>query len=169
MMVSIIAAISDDGFIGQDGGIPWRLPRDVAHFRSYCAGKWLLLGRRTYGEMTGWFTNHHPLVLSRQANFVPTVGARVTSVAAAMALAQAQGAEEVVVLGGGEIFSLALPYVSRLILTRVHTRLSHGVRFPDWSGPDWRCLQQEEFPADPQHSFPHSITTYQRITFPRQP
>lgn len=162
MLVSLIAAVSDDGFIGQDGRIPWRLPRDVAHFRSYCAGKWLLLGRRTYEEMTGWFSDHHPLILTRQQNFEPTVGRCVSSVAEAMSEAFAHGARELVVLGGGEVFALALPHAQQLILTRVHTRLGHGVRFPNWSLADWKLTREESFPADAAHSFPHTISFYQR-------
>jgi dihydrofolate reductase len=163
MMLSLIAAVSEDGIIGQDGRIPWRLPRDIAHFRNYCAGKYLLLGRRTYEEMSGWFQDHHPLIMSRDAAFEPTVGTAVRSVDEALALARMQQALELVVLGGGEIFALALPFVERLILTTVHTRVEQGTRFPDWAAQDWRCLQQETFPADHQHAFRHTIATYQRI------
>jgi dihydrofolate reductase len=171
MLVTLIAAVSDDGIIAQAGRIPWALPRDVAHFRRYCAGKWLLLGRRTYQEMTGWFTDHHPLVLSRREDFVPAVGQRVASVAAALEVAQKQGAEELVVVGGGEIFTLALPCAQQLILTHVHTKVGYGTRFPRWSEQDWRCVQRTSFPADPQHAFAITIAIYQRIIIqaPDQP
>lgn len=162
-MLSLIAAVSEDGFIGQDGKIPWSLPRDVAHFRQYCAGKWLLLGRRTYEEMSGWFRDHHPLILTRNKSFQPSVGTRVASVGEALELARKQSVPELVVLGGGEIFALAMPLAQRLILTTVHTKVGRGTRFPDWVAPDWRCLQQETFLPDDQHAFRHTIATYQRI------
>jgi dihydrofolate reductase len=163
MMLSLIAAVSEDGYIGQDGKIPWSLPRDVAHFRQYCAGKWLLLGRRTYDEMSGWFRDHHPLILTRNKSFQPTVGAPVASVTEALELARRGSVPELVVLGGGEVFALAMPLAERLILTTVYTKVGSGTRFPDWAAQDWRCLQQETFPPDDQHAFRHTIATYQRI------
>jgi dihydrofolate reductase len=166
MLITLIAAMSDDGIMGQRGKIPWRLPRDVAHFRAYCAGKWLLLGRRTFEEMEGWFRGHHPLVMTRQAEYTPVVGQRVASVQAASMAAESHGAAELVVLGGGEIFALALPLAQQLILTQVHTKMQEGTRFPDWNPADWLCAQQETFPADSQHAFAHTISFYHRKTNP---
>ncbi len=162
MRLTLIAAVSEDGIIAQGGRIPWDLPRDVAHFRAYAAGKWVLLGRKTYAEMVGWFTDQHPLVLSRNEAFHPTVGERVCSVEAAWEQAQRAGVAELLVLGGGEIFALTLPLAQQLILTVVQTTLHHGTRFPDWHSPDWRCVETQSFPADAQHRFAHTIAIYQR-------
>ena len=82
--VIIIAAVSADGFISRGTGVPWDLPEDRAHFRRLTAGRWLLLGRRTFEEMTGWFREHRPLVMTRRALPSPWEAAGVAGVEEAM-------------------------------------------------------------------------------------
>jgi dihydrofolate reductase len=164
MQITIIAAVSDDGIIGQAGGIPWHLPREVAHFRAYCAGKWLLVGRGTFDEMKGWFRDHHPVVLSRNEAYTPLGAQRASTIADALHLATEAGAGEIVVIGGGQIYALALPVAHQLILTQVHTTLRHGVPFPAWPLSDWRLMQQQTFPADETHAYAYTISTYHKLT-----
>lgn len=158
-MISLIAAISEDGFISQDGRIPWKLPRDVRHFREYCAGKHVLVGRRTYDEMTGWFTNHRVFILSRNAQTEVREGTVVQSVEEA----KSQTPEELVVLGGGEVFALALPIADRLVLTRVHTKIGHGVAFPEIDFTQWEERDLQEFPADAENPLAMTISTLHRL------
>jgi hypothetical protein len=86
LCITLIAVLSEDGFISSGTGVPWDLPADKAHFRAYTAGKWLLLGRKTYEEMLGWFRDHTPLVLTRQEDYTPPVGRCVGTLAEAAAL-----------------------------------------------------------------------------------
>lgn len=162
-MISLIAAISEDGFISQDGRIPWKLPRDVRHFREYCGGKHVLVGRRTYAEMTGWFTNHRVFILTRNADAPIREGIIVHSVEEA----KLQTPEELVVLGGGEVFALALPIADRLVLTRVHTKIGHGVPFPEIDFTQWEERDLQEFPADAENPLAMTISTFHRLPAPR--
>jgi dihydrofolate reductase len=162
MLVSLIAAVSDDGFISRGGRIPWRLPRDIQHFRSYVAGKWLLLGRTTYQEMTGWFSDHKPIVLTRDRTFRPHLGMAAATVEEALKLARDGGAQELVVCGGGEVFATALPVVHRMILTRVHTAVRDGVRFPDFVREEWIEEDRRDFSADAENALAMSIVTLRR-------
>jgi dihydrofolate reductase len=142
-VVTLIAAVSEDGFISKGTGVPWDLAEDRAHFRRYTAGKWLLLGRRTFEEMQGWFSDHTPLVMTRDAAFKPAKGRRVSSVEEAVALAEQGGQNELVVCGGGQIYAEAMPYAQRLVITRVADRLGVGVAFPKIEPHEWRLVESK--------------------------
>jgi dihydrofolate reductase len=153
-LVTLIAAVSDDGFISRGKGVPWNLPADRAHFRAHTAAKWLLIGRSTYEEMLGWFQPaHHPLVLSRDMGFKPGIGQRVSSANEALDLAAMHGAEELVVCGGAQCYLEAIPLATRLLLTRVHTTLGTGVEFPAIDPTEWKEISRNEHRADSSHAF----------------
>lgn len=153
MLISLIAALDENSVIGsEDGFIPWDLPRDKKHFRSYTAGNWMLLGRKTYEEMDGWFTTQSPVVMTRQKDY----DARrvVHSIPEAISLARANGATELVVGGGGKIFAEALHHANRLVLTRIEKAydVENPVHFPDFeSSGEWRLRFQEQWPADEEN------------------
>lgn len=161
-VLSLIAAVSSDGFVSRGRGVPWDLPADRDHFRACAAGKWLLLGRTTYQEMIGWFRDHHPLVLSRDPTFVPVVGQRVASVAEALALAATAGQEELLVCGGAQVYEAALPVADRLILTRVDQRLGGGLAFPAFEEGDWPVRGRRHHAADALHAQPFEIRIHER-------
>lgn len=159
--LTLIAAVSQDGFISAGTGVPWDLPRDKAHFREVTRGQWLLIGRRTYLEMLGWFGDHHPLVLTRDETFAPPFGHTVRSIAEALLAAQKGGARELFVCGGGAAYAAAMPLATRLILTHVDTRLGAGVPFPVIGG-EWASIARDAHPADPDHPFAMVIAIYER-------
>ncbi|MBX7209570.1 MAG: dihydrofolate reductase [Verrucomicrobiaceae bacterium] len=155
LTVTLIAAVSADGFISRGKGVPWDLPADRAHFRSYTAGKWLLLGRTTYEEMRGWFRDHTPLVLSRDAGFQPPKGRRVSTAREAIDLAVASAQPEIVVCGGAQIYAAALPHATRLILTRVDERLASGLSFPLVNADDWHVVSTDPLEGCPACRIEH--------------
>ncbi len=162
LRITLIAVVSEDGYISAGTGVPWDLPDDRAHFRARTAGHWLLLGHRTYGEMIGWFHNHHPLVLSRDSKFQPDPGERIATMEEAMERTLAAGVDDLLVIGGGHAYEVAMPWATNLDLTRVHTRLQQGVRFPDFDPSQWRLVQQMEHPADDRHAFAFTFTEWER-------
>ncbi len=159
-LLTLVAAVSADGFISTGTGVPWDLPRDRAHFRQVTRGQWLLLGRRTYEEMLGWFHDHHPLVLSRDAGFTPPVGRAVSSVGEALEIAAQAGVREIFVCGGGGAYAAAMPQADRLIVTRVDRILGGGVPFPTIAPEHWRITSTTSHPADADHAFAFVITAY---------
>ncbi len=150
----MISAMTSERVIGTGNGIPWRLPRDSRHFRSYTTGKPMLLGRRTYEEMLGWFTTQTPIILTRQEGYRAPAGAHVVhEVAGAVALAEALGAAELVVSGGAQIYAAALPLAEELILTLVDARVEGSARFPDFRADDsWICQRRERHEADRENA-----------------
>jgi dihydrofolate reductase len=160
--LTLIAAVSEDGYISRGRGVPWDLPTDRVHFRAATAGRWLLLGRRTYEEMLGWFRDQTPLVLTRDAGFVPPVGKAVREVAQALELAAEAGVEEIFVCGGSAAYELALPLAGRLLITQVATRLGAGVAFPKIERPSWQLISSREHPADAENAFAMRFEEYRR-------
>ena len=155
MKLSMISAMAHGRVIGTGhGGIPWHLPRDVKHFREYTQGKHLLLGRRTFEEMLGWFTDHHPIVLTHDTNYDPDVGAVAQTMESALDLALSTGAQELVVCGGSELYHTALPYADELILTLVEASVEGTVLFPDFEKDiTWEAVSEKTFPADEANSY----------------
>jgi dihydrofolate reductase len=165
-LLSCIAAVDENRLLADEHRLPWRLPRDVAHFRGYTRGKWLLLGRKTYDEMHGWFTEGRvPLVLTSRCGWDPEVGRVVFSVPHALALADSAGQAELVCIGGGQTFAAALPYAGRMLITTVHHRFApspSAVYFPAWHSADWREVQAEHFPKDHEHEWDFTIRVWER-------
>ena len=160
--LTLIAAVSEDGYISRGQGVPWDLPRDRVHFRAATAGKWLLLGRRTYQEMLGWFRDHTPLVLTRDPTFVPPIGQAVRDVPQALELAAAAGVDEIYVCGGSAAYALAMPHADRLLVTHVSTRLGSGVPFPTIETPPWKLVSSTRHPADAENIHAMRIADYRR-------
>ena len=161
-LLTLIAVVSADGFISTGTGVPWRLPRDQEHFRAATRGQWLLLGRRTYEEMLGWFKDHHPLVLTQNSDYTPTCGQVVSTVEEALQIAGAGGARELFVCGGGGAYAAAMPQADRLLLTHVDAMLGGGIPFPSVEPGLWQMTQHDDFPADALHAHSMRFATYER-------
>ncbi|CAN5903246.1 dihydrofolate reductase [soil metagenome] len=157
--------MDEANLLADERGIPWRLPKDTAHFRRYTQGKWLLLGRHTFVEMRGWFTDHTPLVLSSACGYDPEIGRVVASVPQALAQAEAAEQEELVCCGGAQTYAAALPYADQLVLTQIHHHfepLSHAVYFPKWNPDEWQLLDRTELSQDAENAWNMSVFTLMR-------
>jgi dihydrofolate reductase len=167
-LLTLIAAVSADGFISRGRGVPWHLPEDKRHFRAYTAGKWLLLGRQTYEEMLGWFQpGHVPLVLTRQPQLRVLQGRVVAGVPDA--LKKACLAPELVCCGGAAAYAGALPYADQLVLTHVADELKAGLPFPAVDPLDWQPVRRVAHGADAHHAHDFEIVFYQRIRWDEEP
>lgn len=158
--VAAIVAAADNDVIGRDNALPWDLPGDLAYFRRRTLGKPVLMGRRTFESIGRPLPGRSNIVISRSGLFAPQGVHVVGSVNAALDLAQdialIDGSEELVVIGGAQIYGLTLPLASRLYLTRVHARPAGDAHLPpiDWS--EWREEERDEIAAEagrPAHTF----------------
>lgn len=162
--LTLIAAVSADGFISRGRGVPWDLPADRAQFRERTMNRWLLLGRRTYEEMTGWFRpGHVPLVLSREAALKLPAGRVVASVAEALRLATDAGAAELVCCGGAEVYAAAMPHARALVITHVQQALGGGLPFPVISPREWEPVMHQNHARDDEHACAFEVVAYQRV------
>ncbi|MEL0013323.1 MAG: dihydrofolate reductase, partial [Alphaproteobacteria bacterium] len=118
MILSLIVAVANNGVIGHNGDLPWRIPGDMKFFKATTMGKPIVMGRKTWESLGRALPGRENIVVTRRAGFDAPGASVVESLDAA--LAQVPDADEVMVIGGAEIYALALPHVARVYLTQVH-------------------------------------------------
>ena len=161
MKVSLIAAVAANGIIGRDGGLPWRLPADLRHFKKTTMGRHLVMGRRTFAS-TGALPGRTTIVVSRGRPELPAGVLITDSPGAALELARERGEREVFVAGGGDIYAAVLDQADRLYLTRVHSDVEGDTSFPPFDEAQWRLTERRERPADDDHPFDLTFLVYER-------
>ncbi|MDN5938248.1 MAG: dihydrofolate reductase [Salinisphaera sp.] len=152
--------MDENGLIGAGGVMPWHLPSELRHFRRKTLHKPVLMGRRTFAAIGGPLKQRDNLVLSRDPQFTAAGVQRVASVEEACA--QADSAAELVVIGGAQVYALALPAVSTMYLTRVHAGFAGDTWFPDIEWRQWEESSCEHHPADADNRWAYSCMEYQR-------
>jgi dihydrofolate reductase len=159
--MALIVAMDESGVIGREGRLPWRQPADLMHFKVLTMGKPILMGRKTFDSIGKPLPGRMNLVLTRKSDWAHEGAITVHSVEEA--LRRAAPAPELMVIGGADIFRLALPSTQRIYLTRMHANVEGDVRFPaiDWSM--WRELERQEFAADEKHAYSMSFVTLERM------
>ncbi len=162
MIVSLIAAVARNNVIGVGGDLPWRLPGDLAFFKRTTLGHPVIMGRRTWNEVGRPLPGRTNVVLTRDSTF-EAPGARVVSSLDEALAPWRDSEEEVFVIGGGEVYRLALPVAGRLWLTRIHAEVPGDTTFPEWSESDWRRVWSEEHSADADHPWPFTFEKWERV------
>lgn len=160
----LLAAIDRDYAIGKDNALPWRLPDDLKRFKALTLGKPVLMGRRTAESLGRALPRRRNLVLTRSGG-VPFAGMQpVDSLQAAVEAAEADGAGTLCVIGGGNVFALALPLAARMRLTHVDTVVEGAdAFFPHFDAEDWAVESRDPHPADAAHAFAFEFVDYRRI------
>ena len=159
-VIALVVAMGDNGAIGKDGDLPWRsLSSDLRHFRRTTLGKPVIMGRRTFASLGRVLDQRVNIILSRDPDLaVP--GAIVANslgggLKAARAAADEAGVDEIMVIGGEDVFRETLPLAGRIYLTEVHAAPDADVWFPDWDKSAWREISREKHGAGPgdEHLF----------------
>jgi dihydrofolate reductase len=165
--VALIVAAAENGVIGRDNALPWHLPRDLQYFKRMTLGKPVIMGRRTYDEIGRPLPGRRNFVVSRQREYSPQGVTVNESLDAALESAAAQafidGVEEVMVIGGAQLYELALPVADRLYLTRVHAEIRGDTVFPEVDWDNWVTRSAERVNADEQNAFDLSFLCYERV------
>ncbi|MYE23257.1 MAG: dihydrofolate reductase [Gammaproteobacteria bacterium] len=162
MIVSAIWAMTRNRVIGKDGDLPWRLPDDQRFFRRTTLGKPVIMGRKTFDEIGRPLPKRRNIVLSRRG--VRCEGVEVVrDLDSALALAASDAPEEAFIIGGAEIYALALPRTDRLYMTLIDAELEGDTWFPDFELAQWREVKRTEHPADERHAWPFSIHVMERV------
>lgn len=160
MCVSLIAALDRAFAIGRGNALPWHLPDDLKRFKALTLGKPVLMGRKTAQSLGRALPKRTNLVLTR-AGEAPFAGMQaVASLEAALALAEGN---ELCVIGGGEVYALALPLATHLHLTHVDTAVAGAdALFPRFDAQRWRETARTHHPADASHPFAFDFVDYER-------
>jgi dihydrofolate reductase len=157
MRLSLIAAVAENGVIGRGNDLPWHLPLDLKRFRNLTMGHHLLMGRKTFESIGRALPGRTTVVLTRSAFQSPPGVLTASSLEKAVDMAQATGEEEAFVVGGGEIYHLALPLADRLYLTRIHAVVAGDTFFPPLDLDLWRLLSSERHEPGEENSHPLSF------------
>ena len=162
MKLSMIAALDRNRGIGHDNAMPWHLPDDFKHFKALTLGKPILMGRKTAESLGRALPGRTNLVLTRSGQ-VPFVGMRgVASLDEARAIAVGEGADELCVIGGGEIYRLLLDQATDLHLTLVDAEVNADTHFPEVDPALWREVDSQTHAADERHAFAFRFVHYVR-------
>lgn len=163
MRLSLIAALDRQHAIGRGNALPWHLPGDLQHFKALTLGKPVLMGRRTAESLGRALPRRRNLVLTR-SGAVPFAGMQaVASLEEAIALVAAEGGEELCVIGGGQVYALALPRATHLHLSHVDTVVDGAdAFFPRFDPAEWRETARTVHPADAAHAFAFTCVDYER-------
>jgi dihydrofolate reductase len=162
----LVAAIADNGVIGDDNRLIWRLKTDMKRFRRMTTGCPILMGRKTWLSIGKPLPGRETLVLTRDPDFAAEGVHVAHSLDAAIALARrlgsAMGAHSIIIGGGTEIYAQALPLADRLELTFVHAAPDGDASFPPWPKADFVETAREEHPRGPDDEHPFSFATFRR-------
>lgn len=161
-LVAVVAA-SDNNVIGRGNGLPWHLPADLAHFKRLTMGRPMLMGRRTWEAIGRPLPGRRSLVLSRRA-FCAAGAETVHSLEEARRLVA--GEPELMIVGGAELYRLALPETDRIHLTRVHCVIEGDAFLPELPQHEWREVAREARAADERNGHAMTFITLERVRRP---
>ncbi len=158
--ITLVAAIGKNRGIGFDGRMPWHLPAELQHFKRVTMGHAILMGRKTWQAVGRPLPGRQNIVATRNPDFV-AVGADVcTSLDEAMEISRHQ---EIMVIGGGQLYELTMPLAQRMVLSLVDTEASADTWFPCWSDSEWRQVSEQCFKADDNNPHAYQVVELLRI------
>ncbi|WOF74633.1 dihydrofolate reductase [Parvibaculaceae bacterium PLY_AMNH_Bact1] len=166
--VCLFVAIAENGVIGKDGAMPWRLSGDLQYLKRMTMGKPIIMGRKTWESFPRRPLPGRPnLVVTRDPDYDAPGGEVFTSVDAALARAEALcgelDVEEIMILGGAEIYAATLPKATRIYLTEVHASPEGDTRFPEFDRSGWREVRNVRQPRDERDSDEYSLLVLERV------
>jgi dihydrofolate reductase len=165
--IILVAAVADNGVIGRQGGLPWRLKSDMAHFRAITMGKPLVMGRKTYTSIGGPLKGRTTIMVSRDRSLAVPGVLVAASLAAALDVARGdalrRGADAIAVIGGADLYAQCMGLADRLLITHVHLCPTGETRFPTIDAATWRAAVQTEHAAGPGDEAGFTLVEYVRI------
>lgn len=180
MRLSLIVAMACNRVIGRDDKLPWRLSSDLKRFKTLTMGHHLIMGRKTFESLPRLLPGRTSLVISRsqepgvrghdtpaqrsgEGDLPLNYGRLIFTQSLDDAMKLAANDPETFVIGGAQIYELALPRADRLYVTHVEAEVAGDTFFPDYDPAEWRCLEETEYAADTKNEFPHRFCIYDRI------
>lgn len=141
MKIAMIAAMANNRVIGKDNQMPWHLPEDLRHFKAMTLGKPVVMGRKTYESIGRPLPGRHNIVISRQADLMIDGVTTVTSFDDAKLAAG--DCEELVIMGGGQLYEMLLSQADILYLTEIALDVEGDTYFPDWNDGSWKEVSRD--------------------------
>ena len=165
-IIALVVARAENGAIGIGGELPWRLSTDLKQFRKVTLGKPIIMGRRTFQSLPRVLDRRLNIVLSREPGFIApgaiVAGSLEEGLAHARRAAQEAGVEEIMVIGGDDVFRAVMPLAKRIYLTEVHATPDADTWLKDFNLKDWRELSRERHEPGPKDEYPFSFVLLDR-------
>ena len=160
MLITLIVAASANDVIGADGQLPWRLSGDLRHFKRLTLGKPIIMGRLTWESIGRPLPGRQNIVITRNPDYVAEGCDVVTSPAAA--LNAAANVDEVMIIGGSQVYELFRPIAGRLHLTRVDVSIDGDAFFAPPEEDTWQLIDRDAHAADDANEYDYEFRTYER-------
>ena len=158
-MISIIAAVAQNGVIGDKNALLWHISEDLRFFKRTTSGHPVIMGRKTYESLGRPLPNRTNVVISRTPREIEGCTV-VSSLEEAIALFPKE--EEIFIIGGAQIYALALGIADKMYLTKVYHDYQGDTSFPEWNANEWQLTQKESFECGEKYPHPFSFETYER-------
>jgi dihydrofolate reductase len=163
MIVSLVAAVDRHGLIGAGGQLPWHLPADLRHFKATTMGHHIIMGRKTWVSIGRPLPGRVNVVVTREPlRLAEAACTAVDSLEAALEVAFDAGDDEVFVIGGAQLYALALPHAQRIHLTRIDAAFEGDVYFPELDSTAWTEVSRIECEPDPRNQFRYAFCVLER-------
>jgi dihydrofolate reductase len=163
----LVAAVAENGVIGRDGGLPWRLPSDLRRFRAITLGHPVVMGRKTYDAIGRPLPGRTNIVVTRDAAFAARGVISAPNLEAALMVARGDASRrevrDIMIIGGGELYGQTIARACRLEITRVHASSAGDSTFPVIDPAQWRETERHIHPAGPDDEAPFTTLAYERI------
>ena len=161
MKISIIVAMATNGVIGRNNQLPWHLPADLKHFKQTTMGKPILMGRKTWESIGRPLPGRTNIVITRDSSYSAAGCVVVNSIDAAIAAAGEQ--DEVMVIGGAELYRQVLSDTDTIYLTRIHAVVEGDTCFPEIRNTEWHQVERVDYEADEKNSHGYSFIRLDRV------
>lgn len=159
-MIILIAAVALNNGLGKDNRMIWHLPDDFKRFKQLTTGHHIIMGRKTFESLPGMLPNRTHIIVTRQGDYHPENAIAVHSIEEAINLVPDD--EDGFVIGGGEIYNLAMPHADKLEITRVYASFEADAFFPEINPNDWKLVSEDARPIDDKHAWAFTFETYLR-------
>lgn len=164
--LALVVAVAENGVIGENGQLPWKIPGDLKRFQQLTMGKPVVMGRLTYESMGGPLKGRLNIVITSNPNYKAEGAVVVTSLKDALALAEKEAVKEntgeIAIIGGSVVFKETLPIASKLEITEVHGSPEGDAFFPPFDKNEWKETLRDGPHQNANDSLPYTFVTYER-------
>lgn len=162
-MISLIAAMANDHSIGKNNRMPWHLPADLKYFKKITLNKPIIMGRRTFESMGKALPQRKNIVVTQQENFIALDCTIVHSLKAA--IKAAGNVDEIMIIGGGQLYQEATTLAQRMYLTLIDTNVQGDTFFPQWDAHEWQEISRETHQKDAVNAYDYAFVVLERLSF----
>ena len=162
MIISAIVATANNRVIGKDNDIPWYLPADLKYFKRVTLNHHIIMGRKCFQSIGRPLPKRTNVIITRNPYFIASSCIVVNSLEEALSVAENNGETEVFIIGGGQIYELAMPYIDRLYLTEVDLEVDGTVYFPEINLEEWELTTTESHLPDEKNKHAYTFKVLNR-------